>query len=128
MRTCPYLRNLFSDLSLNKLSREEFLSRRPDFYLGRYFSMFSDLVFQKNLKLKLEPDQKLQTEIEKDLSLVLMAFFNGFSNEFFTLSDYKNPSCLTTAKEMLAKSYETFIDLITYSQLGIFIFKTMSIL
>jgi len=82
-----------------RTSVDDFLNERPDFYLGRFLSMFAEQVFQ----LYIQPDLKFQryeTEVQKILSHILQVYLFQFNvyKEGNGLSSDKNPGCLQNAQ------------------------------
>ena len=89
----------------------------PDFYLGRFFGMFADKIFENHLRLDRFNSQS-NDSVVLILTEMLANYFNVFEDRFYGIVDLKNPSCLNTAKKLLPDNYSTFIDLIKHSQLG----------
>ena len=88
------------------------LSERPDFYLGRFLSMFSDFIFNFSIDLSTY-DTNFLLEEEQLVWIIIKNLFNGLLIDgYFSFS---SPKCLSIAEDLLTNSYSTFLDLITYS-------------
>ena len=91
---------------------QDFLNERPDFYLGRFLSMFADYIFNFSIDLSTY-DTNFLLEEEQLVWIIIKNLFNGLLIDgYFSFS---SPKCLSIAEDLLTNSYSTFLDLITYS-------------
>ena len=84
---------------------EQFLTQRPDFYLGRFLSMFSG-----NLSISYNPCllfEGLKAQIANLVSEQLMGFTANLLG------------CSGTLDRVMSSDFETFVDIVKYSQVQI---------
>ena len=94
-------------------SNEDFLIERPDFYLGRFFYMFADIVLASNYGLYC-PEHSSNNETNPILNRMIVDFFT----QGFWLISFYDGSCRNTKQILLQSHYEIFMDVVLYSQIG----------
>jgi hypothetical protein len=103
-----------------RTSNDDFLDERPDFYLGRFLSMFAEEVFQLDLKIDLK-SRRYGTDAQKILSNMLQDYFFQYNSyrEGEGLASNRNPGCLHNAIDLLCPElYEIYLKLVKHSQIG----------
>jgi hypothetical protein len=93
-------------------SSEDFLKDRPDFYLGRFFYMFADEILLTNYELDCD-SAFYNNEIKSILNRMILEVFGTSINGLNVEND-----CTNTTQNMLQSHYETFLDVVLYSQIG----------
>ncbi len=91
----------------------EYLSERPDFYLGRLLDMFAEKSFALNYGFECNAT-KSDNLVDNLISNLIVEYFTKTSN----LSVTDREPCNNTIDKLLKTSYETFIDVVKHSQFG----------
>ena len=94
----------------------DFLSERPDFYLGRFFSMFSDIIFENFFQL--QDQQNLTSKVDEIIYKMIQEFFWGYKEGILDIVMSKSVSCAYEASDLFPENLDTFMELIKYSHFG----------
>jgi len=86
----------------------KFLAERPDFYLGRFFSMFADKVFDNLINIGNFKMIANSTDEQEIIQTMLTDFFWKFTDIYSETS----PSCIYAAQALIPNVYETSLELI----------------
>ncbi len=95
---------------------KDFLEERPDFYLGRLFSMFADIVFENFFDLNKK--QNFSSKEDALINTMVQEYFWGLKKGIKEAVLSKSISCSYIASKLYPKYYDTFMDLTKYSQFG----------
>ena len=90
-----------------------FLAERPDFYLGRFLSMFEDVVTSKCVRLK---EKKFGDETSQIMYEMIKSYF-GVECEFGSLFSAEHLPCIDQAEQLLQKDYKMFVQLVKLSEM-----------
>jgi hypothetical protein len=95
---------------------EEFLEERPDFYLGRFFSMFADIIFDSFFPFK--DQQNFSSKADDLIYTMVQDYFWGYKEGILETVISKSTSCSYIASQLYPEHFDTFMELIKYSHFG----------
>ena len=98
-----------------RLYDNDFLDERPDFYLGRFLSMFPEELYETDLDFSglVGNSEDNQTELLNEIMMDYFSFASEGVEELFT---HFKKSCVNMAGKVLHRDIDLFLKMVKYSE------------
>jgi hypothetical protein len=120
-KAIAFVRAMNTLFSFRNYNDNEYLKERPDFYLGQFFRMFTDKIFHSNFASENGFDCEVRKFNETKHTLInnmMIEYFTTNTNYVDSFLYLKKEACTNSTQKLLEYDYETFLDIVKYSQIG----------